>query len=106
MISILFVCTEVGGETDSQKVSTPKIIRHPSPITAALSIRAELTCEAEGAAVYDWFKNGTLLRSTGASGKFVIEKTAASDAGVYHCMAISSKGGKAESQTAKLTVGM
>lgn len=105
-ISTVFICTEVVDGPDSQQDSTPKILRHPSPITAKLNSRAELTCEAEGAAVYDWFKNGTFLRSTGASGRFVIEKTAVSDSGVYYCVAISSKGEKAHSQEAKLTVGM
>lgn len=102
----LFICAEVGNVIDPQQVSTPKILRHPSPITATLNSRAEFTCEAEGATVYDWFKNDTLLKSTGPSGRFVIEKTAMSDAGMYYCMAISSKGGKACSQKAKLTVGM
>ena len=106
MMSILFICTEVGNETDSQQVSTPKIVCHPSPITTTLNSRAELTCEAEGAAIYAWFKNDALLQSTGPSGRFVIEKTAASDSGVYHCVAISSKGGMARSQAATLTVGM
>jgi hypothetical protein len=36
----------------------------------------------------------------------VIEKAAPTDAGTYKCIAISSKGGKATSNDAKLTVGM
>ena len=44
--------------------------------------------------------------STGAKGKLVIEKAAPTDSGMYHCVGISSNGGEATSQKAKLTVGM
>jgi hypothetical protein len=87
-------------------VSTPKILRHPAPvITAHVHNKVELECSAKGAAVYDWYKDGKLLRSTGAQGKLIIEKAVPTDAGTYQCVAISSKGGKATSNNAKLNVG-
>ena len=102
-----FYFIEVGDQPDPPQVSTPRILRHPDPvITAHLHNKVELECLAEGAAVYDWYKNGELLKSTGAQGKLVIEKAAPTDAGTYHCIAISSKGGKTTSNDAKLTVGM
>lgn len=103
-----FFCSiEVGDQPDPPQISTPKILRHPAPvITAPLHNKVELECSAEGAAVYDWYKDGELLKSTGPQGKLVIEKAAPTDAGTYHCIAISSKGGKTTSNNAKLTVGM
>ena len=96
----------MGDDHDPQKVSTPKILRHPSSTTTALNSRVELTCEAERAAVYDWYKNGVYLKSTGAIGKLVFEKANCSNSGMYHCVAIGGNGGRASSQSAKLTVGM
>ena len=87
-------------------MSTPKITRHPVPVTTHVHNKVELECSAEGAAIYDWHKDGKFLKSTGAKGKLMIEKAAPSDSGMYQCVAISSKGGKATSQKAKLTVGM
>ena len=102
-----FYSIKVGDQPASQQVFTPKILRHPAPvITAHLHNKVELECSAEGAAVYDWYKDGKLLKSTGPQGKLVIEKAAPTDTGTYHCIAISSKGGKATSNDAKLTVGM
>jgi hypothetical protein len=98
-----FHSIEVG---DQPQVSTPKILRHPAPeITTHIHNKVELECLAEGAAVYDWYKDGNFLKSTGA-GKLVIEKAAPTDAGMYQCIAVSSKEGKATSNNTKLTVGM
>ena len=102
----IYLFTEVGDETGSVPVSTPKIIRHPISTTAHLSSKVELECSAEGAAVYDWFKNNKFLRSTRTSGKFVIDNVTLSNSGTYHCVAISNSGGKSTSQKAKVTVGM
>jgi ribosomal protein L2 len=101
-----FYSTEVGDQPDSPQISTPKIRRHPAPVTTYVHNKIELECSAEGAAVYDWYKDGKLLRSTGAQGKLVIEKATPTDAGKYQCIAISSKGGKTTSNDAKVTVGM
>ena len=102
-----FYSVEVGDWPELSLVSTPKILRHPAPvITTHVHNEVKLECSAEGAAVYDWHKDGKFLKSTGAKGKLVIEKAALSDSGMYHCVAISSKGGKATSNKTKLTVGM
>ena len=108
MLCLIFFCSvEVGDHPDSLQVSTPKILRHPAPLTTAhLHNKVELECSAEGAAVYDWYKDGKFLKSTGAKGKLVIEKAAPTDSGIYHYVAISNKGGKATSQKARLNIGM
>ena len=99
-----FYSVEVG---DSAQVSTPQIIHHPaSVITTHFHNKVELECSAEGAAFYDWHKDGKFLKSTGAKGKLVIEKAAPSDSGMYQCMAVSSTEGRATSNKAKLIVGM
>lgn len=95
----------MGYTNGPQAVSTPKIIRHPAPISARLNTRVELECSAEGAAVYDWYKDGKLVKPTNQNGKLVIDNVSLSNRGQYHCVAISNQGGKAESQQAKLTVG-
>lgn len=100
------ISIEVGVCTPLASVSTPKIIRHPSSISVDLNQKVELECVAEGAAVYDWYRNGKLLNTMDSSGKFVIEKAAPSDSGMYHCVATSREGGKADSKKAKVTVGM
>ena len=107
ILCCFFYSIEVGDQPDLLQVSIPTILCHPAPvITAHLHNKVELECLAEGAAVYDWYKDGKLLKSTGAQGNLVIEKAAPTDTGTYQCIAISSKGGKATSNNAKLTVGM
>lgn len=97
----------MGDRSDAKLVSTPKIIRHPSPVTVQLNSKAELECVADGAAVYDWYKDDKFLKSTGrANGRLVFDKAAVSDAGTYYCVAVGDKGGKTTSKTAKFTVGM
>ena len=96
----------MGDHRHSAPVSTPKIIRHPSPVSTELNKKIELECVAEGAAVYDWYRNEVLLNAMGSSGMLVIEKAAPSDSGVYHCVATSREGGKAASLKAEVTVGM
>ena len=108
ILSCYFFCSiEVGDQPDPPQISTPKILRHPAPVvTAHLHDKVELECSAEGAAIYDWYKDGKFVKSTGPQEKLVIEKAAPTDAGTYHCIAISSKGGKTTSSNAQVTVGM
>ena len=91
--------------TDSQLVPIPKIICHPSATTAHVKDKVELECIAEGASVYEWYKDGKLLKSNGESGKLTLQDVTPSDSGMYHCVVISSKGGKVTSQKAKLMIG-
>ena len=99
------LCTEVGGVANFPRVSTPTITRHPSPITTSLDGRFELECSADGAAAYDWYKDGKLYKTSRPYGKLVFDRALPSDAGTYYCEAIGSSAGKTKSQSAKVTVG-
>ena len=68
--------------------------------------KVELECIAEGAAVYNWYKDDKQLKSTGASGKLTLEDVTQSDSGMYHCVAISNKGEGSTSQKARLSIGV
>ena len=98
--------TEVGCTVEALTILIPEIILHPAPTTARLNNTVELECLANGAVVFDWYKDDKLFRPTNCTGgNLIIEKVTLKDEGMYHCMAISGHGGKTSSQKAKLTVG-
>ena len=96
----------MGYRIEALTISTPEIVRHPTPTTARLNTTAELECSANGAVVFDWYKDDKPFRQINRTdGKLIIEKVTLKDGGMYHCVAIGGHGRKTTSQKAKLTVG-
>lgn len=63
-----------------------------------------LECKAEGAVCYDWYKNSQPYKEGLRDGVLILESCTVKDSGEYYCV-VSNDGGRAQSKTAKMTVG-
>lgn len=82
----------------------PLIVRQPSPLTVDVGHRAVLECRAEGAVVFDWYKDGKPFRKGARDGRLVFEKVRLEDGGEYQCAVVNDRA-EVKSSIAKLTVG-
>lgn len=99
----------VTSETATLRVSIdpvpppPRITRQPVPVQVIAGRAAEITVEAEGAAlVYQWFKDGALIPGA-TSLTLSINSAQAADAGGYRVL-VSNPSGSVTSETARLLV--
>jgi len=81
----------------------PLIVRQPSPLTVDVGHRAVLECRAEGAVVFDWYKDGKPFRKGARDGRLVFEKVRLEDGGEYQCAVVNDRA-EVKSSIAKLTV--
>ncbi len=92
------------GSTTPTPSHFPRVILHPSPVTAAAGERVTLECRADKAVCYDWYRNNELIKSQVPTGILTIESFSTADVGAYVCEVVNDHG-REKSKTVRVELG-